>query len=201
MSELGVDPLAIDVGHLVRRNVASLYSSLVTRPTGQAVRLAIENVLADEVGPLSLSVVDFSQVTVIDFSCADEVVAKLLLLYQGVGRPRDALFILRGVQDLHRDPIQVVLERHGLVAVAQASGGCFELVGSFSAAEEEVWRALEGRGGVAVGEAGSLCRREGAAAILDRLVERRVAFRNPRDGSILSLSALLKTLARGGPGA
>ena len=40
MPDFGVDPVSIDVGHLVRRNVASLYSSLVTRPTGQAVRLA-----------------------------------------------------------------------------------------------------------------------------------------------------------------
>ena len=63
MSESRMGPISIDVGRLVRRTVASLYSSLVTRPTGQAVRLAIENVLAEESGPVSLSVIDLSQVT------------------------------------------------------------------------------------------------------------------------------------------
>ena len=53
-----MDPVSIDVGRLVRKTGASLYSSLVTRPTGQAVRLAIETVLAEEVGPVSLSIIE-----------------------------------------------------------------------------------------------------------------------------------------------
>ncbi|MGW8267353.1 MAG: hypothetical protein ACWGSQ_13385, partial [Longimicrobiales bacterium] len=60
MPDFGIDPVSIDVGRLVRRSVASLYSSLVTRPTGQAVRLAIENVLAEESGQVSLSIIDLS---------------------------------------------------------------------------------------------------------------------------------------------
>ena len=96
MPDFGSDPVSIDVGRLVRRNVASLYSSLVTRPTGQAVRLAIENVLAEETGPISLSVIDLSQVTVIDFSCADEVVAKLLLRFLEEGSPEGSLLCLPG---------------------------------------------------------------------------------------------------------
>ncbi len=143
MPDFEVDPVSIDVGRLVRRNVASLYSSLVTRPTGQAVRLAIENVLAEETGPVSLSVIDLSQVTVIDFSCADEVVAKLLLRFLADDRPRDAFFVFRGIRELHRDPIEVVLKRQTLAAVSETESGAYEVIGSTSWKELEVWQALE----------------------------------------------------------
>ncbi len=195
MTDFGVDPVAIDLGHLVRRNVASLYSSLVTRPTGQAVRLAIENVLADEAGPVTLSVVDFSQVTVIDFSCADEVVAKLLLRYLGGDRPRDALFIFRGIQDLHRDPIEVVLERHSLVAVAQTPEGTHRLMGAFSEEEGRVWEALEARGSLGEDEAAELVPELDIREVMERLVGRRVAFRSPETGKVRALSTLTGDLA------
>ena len=68
----------IDVG-LVLRDAAHLpYTNLVTRSTGAAVRRCIELELAalpaDETATL-----DFSHIGVMDFSCADEIVAKLLL--------------------------------------------------------------------------------------------------------------------------
>ena len=191
MPDFGIDPVSIDVGHLVRRNVASLYSSLVTRPTGQAVRLAIENVLAEETGQLTLSVIDLSQVTIIDFSCADEVVAKLLLRFLGKERPREAFFIFRGLKELHRDPIEVVLERHALAAVAETESGAFQLLGSTSWAEDEVWRALEKRGAVGEAEADSIVPVGGGKEVLETLVFRRVAFQHPTTGQYSALSALL----------
>jgi hypothetical protein len=63
-------PIQIDVGSLVQRSVATLYSHLVTRPTGRAVRQAIESLLADA-GDTAFSLIDLSEVTVLDFSCAD----------------------------------------------------------------------------------------------------------------------------------
>lgn len=191
MPDFGIDPVSIDVGHLVRRNVASLYSSLLTRPTGQAVRLAIENVLAEETGRLALSVIDLSQVTIIDFSCADEVVAKLLLRFLGKERPSEAFFIFRGLKELHRDPIEVVLERHALAAVAETESGAFVLLGSTSRAEEKVWGALERRGGVGEAEADDIFPLPDARKVLDRLVVRRVAFHHPGTGHYSALSALL----------
>jgi hypothetical protein len=191
MTDFEMDPVSIDVGRLVRRNVASLYSSLVTRPTGQAVRLAIENVLAEETGPLSLSVIDLSQVTVIDFSCADEVVAKLLLRFLEEDRPRDAFFVFRGIRELHRDPIEVVLERQTLAAVSETESGAFELIGSTSWKELEVWRALEGRGRIKAGEIHGLVPGNGAEETLGRLVRRRLVFQNPLSGDFQALSDLL----------
>ena len=194
MPDFGVDPVSIDVGRLVQRNVASLYSSLVTRPTGQAVRLAIENLLAEETGPTSLSVIDLSQVTVIDFSCADEVVAKLLLRFLEEDRPRDAFFVFRGIRDLHRDPIEVVLERQTLAAVSETESGAFELLGSTTPDELRVWQALETRGRIRVGEIQDFLPGNGAEKTLGLLARRRLVFQNPGSGDYQALSDLLQTL-------
>ena len=69
MTDLPLDPIAIDVGDLVQRTVASLYSHLVTRQTGRAVRMAIETQLA-EMGERSLSLIDLSEVTVLELDPA-----------------------------------------------------------------------------------------------------------------------------------
>ena len=87
--DFGIDPIEIDVGTVLQRSVASLYSHLVTRPTGRAVRLAIESQLAEAERP-SVYMIDLSEVAILDFSCADEVVAKLLLRYVEADRPAEA---------------------------------------------------------------------------------------------------------------
>ncbi|MFI5230365.1 MAG: hypothetical protein ACHQWU_14925, partial [Gemmatimonadales bacterium] len=96
----------IDVSSVLRQTVAcDLYSNLVTRSTGAAVRGQIERLLGDfgDDGGRALTVIDFSHVSMIDFSCADEVVAKLLMRYIDDAPPRDAYFLVRGVKDDHWD--------------------------------------------------------------------------------------------------
>ena len=188
-------PVSIDVGRLVRRNVASLYSSLVTRPTGQAVRLAIENLLAEETGPVSLSVIDLSQVTVMDFSCADEVVAKLLLRFLTDERPREAYFLFRGVRELHRDPMEAVLERHALAAVAETRTGVFELLGQVGAEGMRVWAEVEARERIPRRKEGVLTGEPRTSMVLRDLLHRRVLFQNPATLEIQSLSSLLRETA------
>ena len=68
--EFRVDPIAIDVNLVLQHSITSLYSHLVTRPTGRAVRMAIEAQVAES-SRTSLSLIDLSEVTIIDFSCAD----------------------------------------------------------------------------------------------------------------------------------
>ena len=71
----------IDISSVLRQTLAcDLYSNLVTRSTGAAVRGQIEQLLMDA-GERALTVIDFSHVSMIDLSCADEVVAKLLMRY------------------------------------------------------------------------------------------------------------------------
>jgi hypothetical protein len=192
VTELPLDPVAIDVGHLLQRTVASLYSHLVTRQTGRAVRLAIETQLS-EVGERSLSLIDLSEVTVLDFSCADEVVAKLLQHFAGADHT-EAFFVFRGVREPHRHQIETVLMRQSLAAVVEAAPGRFELLGARSSAEEEAWGALEARGMVARDEVGELSGGESAKETLDQLAVRRLAYCSPITGRYHALSHLVGKL-------
>jgi hypothetical protein len=131
----------IDLSTVLRRTVCDLYSDLVTRPTGAAVRDGIEKQLS-ELGDRSLTVIDFSHVGLLDYSCADEIVAKLLMRYADVNAPRDAYFLFRGVSDSHFDAIETVLERHGLAIVAQAEDGTVVLVGTVDDPERRAWEAM-----------------------------------------------------------
>jgi hypothetical protein len=192
MTDLPLDPIAIDVGHLVQRTVASLYSHLVTRPTGRAVRLAIETQLA-EMGERSLSLIDLSEVKVLDFSCADEVVAKLVQRYAGDGHAQ-AYFVFRGVLEPHRDQIQVALERLGLAAVAETAPGRFQLLGVRSDGEDSAFAVLEERGLIARDEVPELFPAEAVRQALDLLVARRLAFPSPITGRYHALSRLVAHL-------
>jgi len=196
----------IDVSMVLRGTVSNLFSNLVTRPTGAAVRGEIEAQLA-EIGGRSVNVIDFSHVTLLDFSCADEIVAKLLLRYGAAADdpsrtaetpcavaddwsgapapagPREAYFVFRGVSDLHRDAIETVLERHRLALVAEGDDGLPELVGAVDEPERRAWEALVRRPRLdadEVARAASLDADE-ASAVLDRLCRRRLVMRVPGD--------------------
>ena len=189
MKDPGLDPIRIDVGEVLQRTVASLYSHLVTRPTGRAVRLAIETQL-QAAGERSLSLIDLSEVVVIDFSCADEVVAQLLQSSHA-SRTHEAFFVFRGVHEPHRDQIETVLSRRGLAAVAETNPGVYQLIGLRSDSEERVWSELERRGVVAAEEIAELLS-EGAA--VESLLERRLALRSVVSGRIHALSRLVRHL-------
>ena len=167
----------IDVSSVLRRTVCDLYSNLVTRPTGAAVRTEIENLLSAWRGP-SLTVIDFSHVNLLDFSCADEVVAKLLLRFEG-DAPQDAYFLLRGVREDHLDAIEVALERYQLALVMQADDGALVLVGTVNDDQRRAWLALRELGRGAAEEVASALGQElaDAAALLATLHERRLVMR------------------------
>lgn len=136
--------LSFDLARLHGRTVTSFYSNLVTRPTGRAVRLGLEQQLVEAawVGGTCLSILDFSQVRVMDYSCADEVVAKLLMRYARPDRPVNAYFIARGLQDHHLEAVEAVLDRHSLLLVAQGIEREFRLLGPCTAAERACWSLL-----------------------------------------------------------
>ena len=189
-SDLGIDPVAIDVGRLLQHSVPSLYSHLVTRPTGRAVRIAIEAQLSEMSGT-SLSIIDFSQVTIIDFSCADEVVAKLLMRFLQEDRPGDVLFVFRGLDTRHHEPIREVLKRQTLLAVTEGSDGRFELLGNRTDEEQHAWSVLESRGRIDMPEIPSVFPRVPHRRALNELVLRRVAFVSPDASGYHALSTLL----------
>ena len=165
----------IDLGTVLRQTLsASLYSNLVTRPTGRAVRSAIETML--ETSGRSLTVIDFSDVRMIDFSCADEVIAKLLLQYN---ESREAYFVFRGMKEDHLDAIESVLERHGLALVIERESGV-ELFGVVGELESRVYQGVKRRGRAEAWElAVDLAETEPKVqAALDRLWRRRLIMRS-----------------------
>ncbi|HEY2852695.1 MAG TPA: hypothetical protein VGJ18_07620 [Gemmatimonadaceae bacterium] len=131
----------IDLSSVLRQTVScDLYSNLVTRPTGAAVRNQIERLL-DDAHDRTLTVIDFSQVAMIDFSCADEVIAKLLISHEADDSPRDAYFLFRGVTDEHWEAIEAVLERRGLALVVERADG-IHVVGTLGNEERRTWEAV-----------------------------------------------------------
>lgn len=137
--------LLIDVGAVLRGSVCELYSNLLTRPTGAAVRHAIERQVA-EVGAPVVTTIDFSQVDLLDVSCADEIVAKLLLRYGGVNPIRGYL-LFRGIREDHLDAIEAVLEKRSLAIVAWQDG-LAQLHGIVDEAERVHWEVVRDLGPV-----------------------------------------------------
>jgi hypothetical protein len=166
----------IDVGTVLRGTVCDLYSNLVTRPTGAAVRTAIERQVT-EIGAPVVTTIDFSQVNLLDFSCADEIVAKLLLRYTSDGGPQGFL-TFRGIHEGHIDPIETVLERHALALVSWHEGEA-ELFGYVDDYERDHWIVVRDLGPVTV----DTVAQELAVPVsfaeeqLDRLVRRRLVMR------------------------
>ncbi len=103
----------IDVSSVLRSAVSESYSNLVTRPTGVAVRVYIEAQLL-AASDCAVTVIDFSSVGMMDFSCADEIVAKLVMQHEN-GKP---VFVFSGLSESHIEAIDVVLERHGMSLVS-----------------------------------------------------------------------------------
>lgn len=179
----------VDLGSVLRRSVCDLYTNLVTRPTGAAVRAEIEQQLATQ--PLSdlrlLAIIDFSHVALLDFSCADEVVAKLLLRYAAPAAAHDAYFVLRGAQEAHVDAIEAALARYGLALVAEADGpaGHARLLGAVPDEERAVWNAAYRLGTTDAGRVAAYLATvgqrpatiDGIARTLDALSGRRLVVR------------------------
>lgn len=175
----------IDLGSVLRQTLsANLYSNLVTRPTGRAVRSQIELLLKDA-NP-SVTVIDFSHVRMIDFSCADEVIAKLLLDRQDAG---EAYFVVRGMTEDHWHAIEQVLEHHGLAIVVEREDEV-DLLGVLTDAELRAWQALKRRGPASSSQvAGDLGEPEAdVGAALERMWRRRLIVR--RDDRFMPVSEI-----------
>ena len=181
---------------LPRRSVTELFSNLVTRPTGRAIRSGVESQLAEMEGAAHdgcLSILDFTQVRVLDYSCADEIVAKLLLRFSGDERPAEAFFVVRGVQEHHEEAIEAVLERHNLLLVARDDAGEVKLLGAANPVHRAAWESLVRRRRAGVGDVAedTGLAADAAEAALASLLAHRVATRYP-DGTVAPLSALLE---------
>ncbi|HIF37754.1 MAG TPA: hypothetical protein EYQ69_00575, partial [Gemmatimonadetes bacterium] len=121
-SEKVISHFSIDVGMILKDLNSTPNPHLVTRTTGRDVRNAIEVKLSAIRSP-ALSVIDFSAIEVMDFSCADEVVARLLARFICTDRPQEAFFVLKGLLPSHLEPVVEVLERQKILAVTENGPG------------------------------------------------------------------------------
>jgi hypothetical protein len=180
----------IDVGSVLRKTVCDLYSNLVTRPTGAAVRREIEVVLTGLDSP-SLTVIDFSQVGLLDYSCADEVVGKLL---DGVRRQvivTDAYVLVRGVRDDHLEALDAVMQRYDMAVIVEGEDGTWRVVGPLDDSMRLVLDAVQRCGRVVPSDIAMEVEQPATKveASLDVLLARRLVMRE--DDTYVSLQSVM----------
>ncbi len=142
----------IDVRSVLAR-LGSDRRDLVTRPTGRAVRSSIEEELAvlAEAAGYAVVVLDFTDVRLMDLSCADEIVAKLLQGQVGRAAPAHVCFLVRGLDEHQIDVVGHVLQRQQLALVAE-SRGALRLIGEVADPWRIAFERLAQRGRAAAEE-------------------------------------------------
>lgn len=105
-------------------------SDLVTRPSGQVIRGRIEKKIEAEKNGEVIAL-DFSEIGIIDYSCADEIVAKLISRLWG-NEYGDRYIILTGLNENQKENIEVALERKDLAVIARLKDGKEILLGNLN---------------------------------------------------------------------
>jgi STAS-like domain of unknown function (DUF4325) len=105
-------------------------ADIVTRQSGQVIRDRIERDIGNEKDGEVIAL-DFSKIGTIDYSCADEIIAKLISRLLS-GEYRDKYIILTGLNENQKENIEVALERKELAVLAQMRDGTRVLLGSLN---------------------------------------------------------------------
>ncbi len=115
----------IRLHRLLRESPSGESRCLVTRPTGAAVRNSIERAI--EVSSCATVFLDFTEVDLLDLSCADEVVAKFLQGNWAAAR----YVVLRNLRQDQVEAVDHVLRHHRLAvaAVPCGDGAAADLLG------------------------------------------------------------------------
>ncbi len=119
-----------DLYKMAKEELGNDTRDLVTRPSGEKIRMRVERDVEKE--PESSVVgLDFSKIGVIDYSCADEIVAKLVSRLLG-GEYGDKYIVLMGLNENQKENIEVALERKGLAVVAAMKDGGRAVLGNLN---------------------------------------------------------------------
>jgi len=122
--------ISYDLNKFLKEELKNGSIDLVTRPSGQVMRERIEkDILKEDEG--SVIALDFSGIGIIDYSCADEIVTKLIsrLLSNEYG---DKYLLLTGLNENQQENIEVALERKELAVIAEKREGKKFLLGSLN---------------------------------------------------------------------
>ncbi len=119
-----------DIYEFLKEELKNGSSDLVTRQSGQVIRSRIEREIEKEKNG-EIIALDFSNIGIIDFSCSDEVVAKLVSRLLS-GEYGDKYFVLTGLNENQKENIEVALERKDLAIMAGVRNGKKLLIGSLN---------------------------------------------------------------------
>jgi len=119
-----------DVYKILREELKNGSRDLVTRGSGQVIRDRIEKDIEKEKDGEVIAL-DFSNIGIIDYSCADEVVAKLVSRLLS-GEYGDKYIVLTGLNENQKENIEVALERKNLALMAEMKNGEKFLIGNLN---------------------------------------------------------------------
>ncbi len=102
-------------------------SNLVTRETGKMIREALEGMLEKEPNG-AIVVLDFERIGIIDYSCADEIMAKLITRLNA-GEYGDKYIIMKVSNPTQKENIEVALERKKLAALSFGGDNSYQVLG------------------------------------------------------------------------
>lgn len=135
---------------LLKEELKNGSANLVTRHSGQVIRERVERDIASEKDG-EIIVLDFSKIGVIDYSCADEVVAKLISRLIS-GEYGDKYIVLKGLTESQKENIEVALERKELAVMAELKDGKKALLGSLNNYLRETLNLIVDKGKITASE-------------------------------------------------
>lgn len=177
--------LNYDLYYLLKEELKNGSNDLVTRPSGQVIRERIERDIkkGNEGEVIAL---DFSKIGIIDFSCADEIVAKLISRLIS-GEYGDRYIILTGINENQKENIEVALEKKDLAVMAKMRDGRKIFLGILNNYLKETLNLILNKGKVTAKEISEIMRLEANTSgtrLLNlykkRLVKRSIEYRGGR---------------------
>src|SRR5512140_3465582 len=110
-----------DLSKFLKEELGNGSKDLVTRPSGEKIRRRIERDMEKEPDG-SVVALDFSRIGIIDYSCADEIIAKLVSRLLS-GEYGDKYLLLTSLNENQKENIEVALERKDLAVMAEMRDG------------------------------------------------------------------------------
>ena len=136
----------LKLGAVVKEELKNDSASLVTRESGRVILNRIEHEIRQiDIG--ETLILDFSDVRVIDYSCADEVIAKLLTRLKGE-EYGNKYIILQNLSPSQKENIQVALEKKDLAILVTDNKKNWEVIGILNNYLLETLQAIMKSGGI-----------------------------------------------------
>lgn len=180
--------ITYDLYRILKEELKNGSSDLVTRHSGQVIRERIEKDIVKEKDGEVIAL-DFSKIGIIDYSCADEIIAKIVsrLINNEYG---ERFLILKGLNETQKENIEVALERKELSAIAIMRDGREVIVGILNNYLKETFEIIKEKGKITAKELSKRLKLElnTAATRLLNLYKKRLIRRTDEqtlDGKVL----------------